>query len=239
MKEYLYETHMHTSEISVCASATAVEQARLYKKLGYDGIIITDHFYNGNTEVPKDLPWEEWVNRFTVGYEKAKAEGDKIGLSVFFGWEESFHGNDFLVYGLDKEWLLDHPQIINWEIKELYENVNADGGYFVHAHPFREEDYIKEIRLFPNHVHAVEVINSSHTNPKFDKRAIEYAKKHGLAMAAGSDAHHVNDLKGGMVFNHKLESIEDFIDAMRAGQDYKMVRDIRELSYRKGSREAN
>lgn len=231
MKKYLYETHAHTSEVSACASATGISQARTYKDLGYAGITITDHFYNGNTTVPKNLPWKEWINRFTRGYENAKKEGDKIGLDVFFGWEESFEGNDFLVYGLDKQWLLEHPQILYWSIEEHYEHIKADGGFFVHAHPFREADYIKKIRLFPRYVEAVEVINSSHRNLNFDKKASSYANNHNLPVVAGSDSHHITDVRGGMVFDHKLEGINDFIKTVRSGENIELLRDNRQLSY--------
>ena len=33
-----------TSEVSACASTSGAGQARIYKELGYDGIIVTDHF---------------------------------------------------------------------------------------------------------------------------------------------------------------------------------------------------
>ncbi len=231
MRKYLYETHMHTSEVSACASTSGAEQARIYKELGYDGIIVTDHFYNGNTAISRNMPWELWVENFTRGYENAKKEGDKIGLSVFFGWEESFQGNDFLVYGLDKDWLLNHPQILDWSIEEHYKQIKAAGGYFVHAHPYREASYIHRVRLFPSHVDAVEIINSSHVNPKFDRRARAYAAKNKLRVTAGSDAHHSGDLRGGMLFNHKLESIQDFIRAMESREEVELVRDALDLSY--------
>ena len=48
---FRYETHLHTAEGSGCASASGAEQARRYKALGYDGIIVTDHFFNGNCAV--------------------------------------------------------------------------------------------------------------------------------------------------------------------------------------------
>ena len=232
MGKYLYETHMHTAEISACASATGKRQARIYKDLGYDGIIVTDHFYNGNTTIPRNLPWEEWVNRFALGYENAKKEGDKIGLSVFFGWEESFEGNDFLVYGLDKQWLIDHPETLGWGIEETYQRVKAEGGYFVHAHPFREADYIKKIRLFPRHVDAVETINSSHINLNYDKKASNYAAKYKLPVMAGSDAHHERDIRGGMAFNHKLADIQDFVETMKSGGETYLFRNVNQLSYK-------
>lgn len=226
MEKYLYDTHLHTSEVSACATITGVEQARIYKNLGYQGIIVTDHFYNGNTRVPRNLPWEEWVNRFTKGYEVTKSEGDRIGLSVFFAWEESFRGNDFIIYGLDKEWLLDHPSMINWTIEEYHERVKSDGGCIVHAHPFREADYIERTRLYPDNVDAVEVINSSHTDSNFDKRASQYAKNHKLAVTAGSDSHHEDDRRGGILFDHKLEDIHDFVKTIMSGKNVELVRNI-------------
>ena len=72
---FKYETHMHTAETSACASATGKEQADRYKELGYDGIIITDHFLNGNChqEIKDCDDWEKKVDMFMSGYEAAKA----------------------------------------------------------------------------------------------------------------------------------------------------------------------
>ena len=60
---YRYETHLHTCEGSACASASGAEMARAHKEMGYTGIFVTDHFFNGNTAVPRDLPWRERVER--------------------------------------------------------------------------------------------------------------------------------------------------------------------------------
>ena len=84
---YRYETHLHTCEGSACASASGAEMARVHKELGYTGIFVTDHFFNGNTAVPRELPWRERVRLFCLGYERARDEGEKIGLDVFFGFE--------------------------------------------------------------------------------------------------------------------------------------------------------
>lgn len=108
---YRYETHMHTKESSACASSTGVEMVRAHKAAGYTGIFVTDHFFNGNSAVPRELPWEERIRRFCLGYEHAKAEGDRIGLQVFFGFEYAYQGAEFLVYNLDKQWLLAHEDI--------------------------------------------------------------------------------------------------------------------------------
>ena len=98
--QYKYELHLHTKEASACASLDGAVQVRLYKSLGYDGVFITDHFFGGNTAVPRTLPWEKRIHLFCEGYRHAKEEGDRIGLKVFFGLETGFSGTEFLIYGV-------------------------------------------------------------------------------------------------------------------------------------------
>lgn len=222
---YLYETHLHTSEASACSIRTGAEQVRIYKENGYTGIIVTDHFFNGNTAIPRDLPWDKRVDLFCKGYENAKEEGDKIGLSVFFGWEANYKGTEFLIYGLDHEWMKNHPEMINWQVEEQYYYIHEAGGFVVHAHPFRRRDYIKEIRLFPDFIDAVEVYNVGNGNIDFDKKAVAYAKKHNLPGFAGTDAHGFEHGYNGMGFTKPLNSIHDFISNVKSG-DYKLYTDM-------------
>lgn len=197
---YRYETHMHTSEGSACAGSSGAQMARAHKEAGYDGIFITDHFFNGNSAVPRGLPWEERVNLFCAGYENAKAEGDSIGLKVFFGFEFAYHGAEFLVYNLDKQWLLNHKDIDAVQIRDALAQMRKDGAFIFQAHPFRERDYIDHFQLFPRDIDGVEAINAAHTGEegnKMNDRAFEYAKMFDLPVTAGSDSHHVNRLFGG------------------------------------------
>lgn len=222
MKGYIYETHMHTSEGSACGRNTAAEMTRAYAEAGYTGIIITDHFFYGNTAVDRSLSWEQWVEGYCLGYEHAREEGEKYGLQVFFGWESGYQGTEFLIYGLDKEWLLSHPEIKDATVEEQYRLVHRDGGIVVHAHPFREASYIAEIRLFPDYVDAVEGINAAHSgrtkmchgHPEYNDRAMAYAAEHNLPLTAGSDQHTVEMIGGGMVFSRKLQDIHDFARAV-------------------------
>ncbi len=230
-KEYRYETHMHTAESSACACSTGEEMARAYREAGYTGIVITDHFFYGNTAVDRKLSWSAWVERFCLGYEHAKKCGDEIGLQVFFGWESCYKGTEFLVYGLDKEWLLTHPGIRDATVEEQYQMVHEGGGMISHAHPFREEPYIPEIRLYPEYVDAVEGVNATHTspesfahrNPVFNERALAYGREHKLALTAGSDQHTTGMLMGGMVFPRKLADIHDFCRAVLAGEALRLL----------------
>ena len=220
---YRYETHLHTFYGSYCASVSGKFQAEAYKKAGYTGIIITEHFFNGSScMIPKDLPWEERVALFCIGYEEAKKVGDRIGLQVFFGWEETFDGQDFLVYGLDKEWLLKHPEVEQWSIRKQFEEVDRHGGMVIHAHPYRNRPYIPKIRLFPDFVHGVEVYNGGNTEEE-NKRAYMYAKKYHLPMTAGADSHHEDIVCSGIMTEKKLDSINDYINLIKSGEGYRMI----------------
>lgn len=234
---YLYETHMHTAESSACAHNTGAEMARAYKEAGYTGIIVTDHFFYGNTAVDRRLPWSEWVESFCLGYEHAREEGEKIGLQVFFGWEAGYHGTEFLIYGLDKEWLLAHPEIKEASVEEQFSLVHEGGGIVSHAHPYREEDYIPEIKLYPEYVDAVEGVNAMHSsnvsnahkNPLFNERALAYGSAHDLPFTAGSDQHTTCMIGGGMVFPRRLSDIHDFSCAVLAGEAVELLDGTKDL----------
>jgi hypothetical protein len=178
--------------------------------------MVTDHFFNGNCSLPRRLPWKEWVNRFCEGYEDAYNEGQKHNFSVFFGWEETFEGfDDYLVYGLDKNWLLDHPEVRTWTRGEQYRTVRDAGGCVVQAHPFRQRAYIPKIVLSPYCVDAVEVVNGGHKDVSFDALASRYAKKIGKPVTAGTDIHDASDLDYNEIFgiytDKELNTIADYV----------------------------
>lgn len=212
---YKYETHVHTCEGSACASASGAAQAMFYKSRGFTGIVVTDHFFNGNTAIPHELPWEEKVNHFCLGYENAKEQGKKIGLDVFFGWEYSYHGADLLTYGLDKQWLLKHPMVMDMDVNSYCDFVREQGGIIVHAHPFREADYIAMIRLFPRKCDACEIINSCRTDFE-NNMAKLYAESYGLMPFAGSDNHSAAQEKlNGVDFDELITSEQHFAQLVK------------------------
>lgn len=217
---YLYETHLHTCQASGCGVSTGAEHARFYKELGFQGIIVTDHFFGSNTCVPRDLPWRERVDRFCAGYEDALAEGQKIGIDVFFGWEQHYRDDEYLIYGLSKDWLLAHPEVEHWTRREQLESVHRYGGCVVQAHPFRLRSYMQHIRLGHLYCDGVEAANAG--NQAFeDACAYRYAKEFGKVMTAGSDNHHsysglnVKNKIMGIALNRRMESIQDLVQIIR------------------------
>lgn len=185
---YKYETHLHTSPVSECASATVEEQLTFYKKLGYDGVFITNHFLDGNINIGKEKSYEEKLDFYFSDYEKGVEIGKKIGIKVFFGAELAYKGTDFLVYGLDKEWFLAHPEIMEMTKRQELKFMMESGALVIQAHPYREAFYIDHIRLFPRSVHGIEVMNAN--RPKFENDMAKlYAEHYGLLAFAGSDNH--------------------------------------------------
>ena len=185
---YRYETHLHTHFGSLCGVASGKDYIQPYLDAGYTGIFVTDHFFAGNCAVDQTLPWKEQVEWYCRGYEDAKEEGDKRGLQVFFGWEQNFSGDEYLIYGLDQAWLLEHPEVKRFTRAQQLQAVHAAGGCVVQAHPFRDRSYLRAICLSPDCMDAVEVCNAANRTPN-NVHAYHYAKHLGLPMLGGSDIH--------------------------------------------------
>lgn len=220
---YIYETHLHTCVASACGKSHGYEYIDYYKSKGYAGIIVTDHFFNGNCAIPRDLPWNEMIDRFYAGYEEAKKEGDKKNLQVFFAWECNFEGDEYLVYGLDKQWLLDHPDILSWDHITHLNKVHEAGGIVVQAHPFRERGYLSRVNLHPLQSDAWEVANAGN-EPYQDQLAYKYALQHNIPMTSGSDIHIVDASNitptFGVIFDTPLTSIKDYADRIKSGKGF-------------------
>ena len=218
---FKYETHLHTSPVSRCAGASVRQQLEFYKNLGYDGVFITNHFIDGNCTPAADMTYSEKMDYFFSDYEQGVEIGKELGIKVFCGVESSYHGTDFLIYGLDKEWYKAHPEINQMSINDKLAFFAECGALVIHAHPFREAGYISHIRLFPRNVQGVEVFNACR-NELENKMAKIYAEEYKLIPFAGSDNHHAGaglSVLGGMCTEDKpIESEREFIDAVLEGR---------------------
>ncbi len=218
---FLYETHLHTSPISKCGRYSVRDNLLFYKSMGYRGVFITNHFIDGNFGGDRSLSVEEQIEYYFSECEEATRLGEEIGIDVFYGIESSYHGTDFLIFGLDKDYFLSHTELFEMKRSDFLVALREAGAFIVQAHPYREASYIDHIRLFPRHIEAVEVINSSNPAPFMNDLARIYAETYGLLWTAGSDNHFAGEYRydfGAMTFSHRLESVEDFIASMRRGE---------------------
>ena len=152
---YKYETHLHTSPVSRCARVSVEENLEFYKRAGYDGVFITNHFLDGNLNCEKNLPYEERIEFYFSDYEEGLGIGKELGIKVFLGVEISYAGTDFLIYGLDKEWYLNHPEIMKMRKSVELAYMMENGAFIIQAHPFR--DKMREVP--PECIDGIETFN--------------------------------------------------------------------------------
>lgn len=226
---YLYETHLHTAPVSKCAKAGIRENLEFYKQFGYTGVFITNHFIDGNINIDKTLPYEELIEFFCSDYEEAVKIGKELGISVFFGIECSYKGTDFLIYGLDKAWLLAHPEIRDMKKSDQLRFFMDEGALVIQAHPFYEASYIDHIRLFPRHIHGVEVFNACR-NSFQNELAKQYADAYNLIHFAGTDNHRggARDVYSGMQTAVPIQNEQHFVELVLTGQAsvFQLKRDL-------------
>lgn len=207
--KYVYEAHFHTADVSTCARVSAEEAAELYKKAGYSGIVVTDHFsldcfenkYPGET-------WTEKIDYFLRGYRNAKKHENK-DFAVILGIELRFpeNENDYLVYGLDEQFLYDHEEIITMNEKQFKRLAEKNQLTFIQAHPFRIDSNITN----PRYIDGIEVYNGNRRHDSSNNIAQMWAKKHGFITTVGSDFHEYEDLaRCGMVFDCFVKDAKEF-----------------------------
>lgn len=187
------EMHAHDCEVSQCAVITAKELVDGYQEAGYDGIVITNHFDTGTLNILGKTPQEQY-EAYVRGYELCKEEGDRVGLTVILGMEIRLDcgPEDFLVYGVTKEFIREHMDICTKSQKELYEICDKAGCLLIQAHPFRTPCEIQD----PRYLHGVERnFNSGHDNhnEKLDAWLQEEGRAH-MIVTQGSDCHDVRQI---------------------------------------------
>jgi predicted metal-dependent phosphoesterase TrpH len=157
------------------------------------------------------------MHYIAFGYEEAKRAGDKHDLDVFFGWEFTIRGSDFLTYGLDMEFLLANPYMDELGIERYSALIRKNGGYLAQAHPYRDEYYIEHnYPVEPHLIDGVEVYNSMDTK-KANSLAFEFALKNDLPMQSGTDSHgRGTPLYRGIALQKRAKNINDIIEAIKS-----------------------
>jgi len=223
MGKYIYktETHLHCSETSNCSSVSAAEYVHRFKEAGYTTIFVSDHYYRKRF---KDCETEEQyrvaIDSQLKGYRTAKAEGDRVGLTVLLACEFHIEDDDYLFLGIDESFFY-HKEIGTMTPEELFAFCNEHGYTLFAAHPFRDGCTPKV-----HAVHGFELINTSynHYADNHNEKALELAKTHPhLLTTGGSDAHTLNDVgTGGIMTEEPVRSVDDYLRILRSG-NYEII----------------
>ena len=214
MTTYKYDMHVHTSEVSPCGKVSAQELVKLYKEAGYDGIVITDHYFDGYFDSLGQLDWEEKIDMYLSGYRKALAEGQKIGLEVILGIELRFseNENDYLVYGLDEDFLKKYKELYQLGIEGFRKFTGGMDILIYQAHPFRS--WMQHVD--PVLLDGVEVNNGNPRQNNMNYKALAFAKEHNLKMISGSDFHQKVDIsRGGVIIPRLIRTPAELFTLLR------------------------
>ena len=228
---YFYELHLHTAETSRCARSPAQDMVKEYADRRFSGIVVTDHFINGNSYAGEKNTWEEKMDAYLLGYQAAKKAGDAIGLDVFFGIEYTHmggNGEDYLLLGLKPEHLYaELKDCDKWSIEYLCDVVHNLGGIVIRAHPYRVAGYIARagIERPGLQIDAVEVFNAGNREDTFNLQAMEMAMREHKPWTAGSDTHHVSTVATAYVgFEHKPKDYAELCEFIRNGKAFTVYR---------------
>ena len=210
---YCWETHVHTGEISPCGQVSAADVAQNYIDNGYAGLVVTNHLSDYGFSYVRDRSWEEKVNWFYEGYEMVRgAAGDR--LTVLFGAEINFRGdpNDYLVYGITKEFLLAHPELLDLRIGDFSRLARENGFMLIQAHPFRNGMRV----VPPDQLDGIEAYNGNLRHDSRNFLAAQWAARYGLIATSGSDFHELEDTaRGGFFTGREIRTIDDFMAALK------------------------
>ena len=190
------------------------ETIKLHKSVGYDGIVITNHFNMENLEVFQGT-YHEQVSQWLEGYHLAYEAGQKNGLKVFFGLEVrlTVNDNDYLIYGLTPDFLLHHECLCLLSLEELSKLCHQEKALLIQAHPFRKGCTPADVR----YLDGIEKLNRNprHDNHNEQANALTIAYPE-LIGTAGSDFHQNEDLNGAPVyFETAIDTEEQLVEALK------------------------
>jgi predicted metal-dependent phosphoesterase TrpH len=200
------DLHTHSYPASSCSSVSEDRLIEEAKRIGLDGICLTDHNYIWNPDRVKEL-------------------SQKHGFLVLRGNEITTDQGHMLVFGLDAN--IREKGIIR--LDDLRREVEKADGFMIVVHPFRgflvfgveqlglNLKKAMERPLF-KYVDAVEVMNGKVTKEENDFSS-EVASGLGLPGIGGSDAHKESEV--GLYATRFQDSIadeKDLIDRLKSGK---------------------
>ncbi len=213
--KYRTELHAHTSPVSVCADFTPEEVVKLYK--GYDAVTITNHFkYNDRLmRFEKEPTAEEYVSWYLADYYKAVEAASGQNMKVILGAEIRFseNNNEYLVYGVDEEILIEIYKSLEYGIEGFKRNDVLKQVLIVQAHPFR--DGMTDIN--PEWVDGIEGFNMHNGQNSRISKTVKFAKDNNKTiLTAGSDFHHSNGQKmSALLTDISVENSFELADILR------------------------
>ena len=190
------DLHMHTSWSHDCS--IAVEELLDYaESIGLGAIAVTDHNRFGGALEAVELARSRDLIVIPGEEVKTDGQGEVIGL---FLREEIPRGLSFA---------------------ETIAAIRAQDGLVYLPHPFDRMHAIPDARTLHRHladIDVFEVYNARLIRESFNDEALRFARKYGLTMAAGSDAHVLLGVGAGALKMRAFNGPEEFLVSLRSAE---------------------
>lgn len=188
IKQYRFKTelHAHTNPSSPCSDFTTEEVLERYSDLGFDSLVLSNHFYPGMRFVDDK---EKCVNAFLKDYDEAVSLSSKYNINIIFGCELCFTEsiNDYLIFGIDRDFANLAYDSMPLGLENFSKNFRHDDTLVIQAHPYRDGMTL----VPPELLDGIEVFNMHPGHNSRIALASKYAKEHpSLFITCGSDFHH-------------------------------------------------
>ena len=224
---YKYEMHIHTSPCSGGGSDIRAHIDALIQR-GYTGMVVTNHFYNGDTRIDRNLSWEDFVDAYRQDYLYGLEYAREKDFDLLFGLEEHVGcGQEILLYGITPDLIAAHPELKTPDPVAYAAVVHAAGGLVYQAHPFRSAPWITRPEPLPclDKLDGIEVYNAGN-HPEMNDKARELAEELDLACTAGSDGHGTDTAgRAGIAARERIRTNEDLVRVLKS-RDYEIIRGV-------------
>jgi len=204
----IIDLHIHTKPTSRCSDLDPVELIKEAKRIGLDGVCLTEH----------DKIWAP------DAIHKLRKEHNFLVLG---GVEVTSMDGDILVFGLEKE----IAGIVS--VKELRRFVDEVEGVMIASHPFRgafiegKEFSIPGLTLsveevckksFLEFMDTIESLNGQNSDLE-NEFTVKVCQKLNLKGTGGSDAHsHIEVGRAVTIFENRIEDEKDLIKELKTGR---------------------
>lgn len=226
MQEYKYQMHVHTEPCSGCGHISPAELCKALKNFGYQGAVLTNHFFHGYSGIDRSLSWKDFVACYEKDYLDCLEEAKKYDIDILFGIEEMVvKGLEILCYGITPKVLYDHPELLDCSLDEFVKIMRSNDVVLIQAHPYREAPYIPEPCVLPlEYIDGIEAHNSCNASEKMNEDAFDFVKQNPqLIVTSGGDAHHIERLPfGGIKTTSRIRTSEDLIRTLRS-RSYELI----------------
>ena len=192
--------------------------AQLYAEAGFQGIIVTDHFFHYTCRPHCwNIPYEDYFQVFIEGYHRLCKAAEPYGLKIYKGAEVRFDEsvNDYLLLNYPDALLQKPLDVFSMGLEQFSPLCRDVGALLVQAHPFRGKCTVAD----PSLVDGYEVNNANPRAANNNELTVEWIAQHpGKLQLCGSDFHRLEDVGcGGIELDVLPENEEALVTLLRSG----------------------